>query len=127
MEKDLKNYSLEELQALVTENAEGLSKKMGTKVYGLLLNTAGFEETDGDWVIGYFKAPTLYQKMTILDRIEIDKTLKGYQLLQSNLIKEHSDERLLDDKNPDNHKIIIGAALTAAAMSIDFSINQVQD
>ena len=121
--EDLSKYTKEELQELVNVNAEGLSKTHGM-VYGLLLNTAGFDSEDGEWVIGYFKAPTLYQKMTIIDRLDVDKTLKGFQLLKQNLIKENSDPRLTDERNEKNHRVIIGASLTAANMCVDFSINQ---
>jgi hypothetical protein len=125
---DLKKLSLEEIQDLVNKNAEGLSIKLGVKVYGLLLNTGGFDSTDGDYVIGYYKVPTLYQKFTIFDNLNSgNKTLKGFQLLEQNLIKEHSDMKYFDKKDSNNDAIIIGASLDIINKCVTFCLNQVEE
>ena len=125
--EELKNLTQEQINEAVVKNAEGLSLKMGRKVYGLMLNTAGMDRTDGEWVIGYYYEPSLYQKMTILDHVDKDKTLKGFQLLEQNLIKEHSDARLINKEDSNNHNVIIGASLAIVGKSLDFAINQVKD
>jgi hypothetical protein len=125
--EDLKNLSKDELNELVVKNAEQLSATKGPRVEGLLLNTNGFDSSEGEWVIGYYTAPTLYQKMTMLDNIEKDKMIKGMQILEKNLIRENSDPRFLEKENPDNHKLIIGASLAVVGKSIDFSVNQVTE
>lgn len=125
-EQDLKSCSKAELQEIVKENAEGLSKQHGCVVEALLLNDAGFNKEDGEWVIGYYKTPTLYQKMTIIDNVDKDKTMKGFNLLKANLLKENSSPRLVNFEDPKNHGVILGASLALAGAAFDFSINQVE-
>lgn len=125
--KETKKLSVEELSETVEKNAKGLSVKHGREVFGLLLNEAGFESTEGDWVIGYCFAPSLFQKMTLIDSIDKDKLMKGFHLLNANIIKENSDARLMDKENPKNHNVIIGACLAIAGKAISFSINQTND
>jgi len=126
-QKSLKDLTVDQLNELVITNANGLTERLGRKVHGLLLNTAGMNKTDGDWVVGYYYEPSLYQKMTILDHVDKDKILKGFQLLEANIIKEHSDPRLINKENAANHNVIIGASLAVVGSAIDFSINQVTD
>ena len=126
--EDLKEKSYEELISDVDKNAEGLSITKGTKVHGLLLNTAGFEETTGDWVVAYYKSPDLYQRMTIMDSLQGEnKTLKGWQLFEKNVIKENSDMKYFDKRDPKNIPIIMGAALHTINNSIAFSVNHATD
>lgn len=126
-QKDLKSYTVEELNELVSKNADALSKTMGTKVFGLLLNTDGYESITGEWVIAYYKAPTLYQKMVIIDNVDKDKILKGWQLLEQNIIKEHSHMDYFRKEVESNHNIIIGAAMSVVGNSLSFSVNRVSD
>lgn len=123
--EDLKGKSFEELNKLVNESAEGLSVKHGCKVFPLLLNTGGFDSKDGEWVIGYYKEPTLYQCMTIIDNLDSGtKTLKGWQICEANLIKENSDMKYFKKEVATNKAIIIGAGLDAASKAVNFSVNQ---
>lgn len=125
-ELDLKEMSYDELNELVQKNAEGFSKSHNTKVYGLLLNTGkGYYSTEGEWAIAYVKEPSLYQTFTIIDSIDGEnKTLRGFQLFQKNVIKENSTMEYFNEKDLKNKKVIVGASLAMVGLCNDFSINQ---
>lgn len=124
MENNLKDLTFEQINDLVQKNAEELSKTKGKKVLPLLINDAGFDSKEGNWVIGYFYAPSLRQKMSMMDSLEKDKFFKGFQLLKQNLITENSDVRFLQEENDACHGIIMGASIEVANKSIDIALNQ---
>jgi hypothetical protein len=126
--EDLKKKTKEELNELVQKAAEGLSKTEGCKVFPLLLNSAGFDSTEGEWVVGYYKEASLFQCMDLFDTLNSgNRTLKGWQLIEKNLIKAHSDMKWFDMKQPKNKWICLGAALDAINNSSIFSLNQAEE
>ncbi len=121
MSKEIKNKA--ELVEMANKKAEELTAKLGKKVYPMVLNTADFKEETGEWVVGYIKAPSLYQKASIIDNFDTgNKTMKGIEFLKLNLIKEESDIRFTQIEDSRNDNIILGAALFITGKGFRFSI-----
>lgn len=127
MEKKETKQTFDELLVVVNKRAEELTLSKGFQVYPLLLNTDGFLSEEGQWVIGYFKAPSLFQKMTILENINKEKLMKGHQLLELNLLKEESMMKYFKKEDPKNEGIIIGAVYEVLEKSVVYSVNRAND
>lgn len=118
-----KNQNYEELKANAEKKANDLTLSTGKKVFPIVVNTEEYGGKGGEWVIGYIKAPSLYQKAGIIDSFNTgNKTMKGIELLRTNIIKECSDARLSQFEDPKNENIILGAALFVCGKGYMFSI-----
>lgn len=122
-----KTYNQIKEEAL--KKAEELTKTTGKDVFPCILNTHPFvmdtTSEEGEWVVAYIKAPTLYQKAKIIDHFEKDdKTMIGIEVLKVNLIKEHSYIGFSQPEISKNENIILGAALFITGKGFVFSIAQ---
>jgi hypothetical protein len=84
-----------------------LSKELGREVHVCVFETEEKEE-----IIGYLKEPDRLVKMRALDMSLQSWTSAANILLETSLIKEYSDPRILDE-NPDNDKIYFGFLMKA--------------
>ena len=84
-----------------------LSKELGKEVY-----VYTFETEDKEEIVGFMKDPDRLVKMRALDMSLQSWTSAANILLETCLIKEHSDPRILDE-NPDNDKIYFGFLMKA--------------
>lgn len=73
--------------------------------------------TKEGFVFGYIKNPDRMNKMKAIDLYEQSRTQAGHLILQTSLIHEESDKRILEE-SPENDAIYLGA--------IDFAIKVVQ-
>lgn len=121
MEK--KKQSFEELKEIANKKAIDLTNQLGKKVYGEVINTEEYGGKDGEWLTFYIKAPSLYQKAGIIDSFNTgNKTMKGIELLRTNLLKEHSHPRFSKLEDVENENIVLGAALFITGKGYMFSI-----
>ena len=84
-----------------------LSKELGKEVHLCVFETEEKEE-----IVGFMKEPDRLVKMRALDMSLQSWTSAANILLETSLIKEHSDPRILDE-NPDNDKIYFGFLMKA--------------
>jgi len=84
-----------------------LSKDLGREVHVCVFETEEKEE-----IVGYLKEPDRLVKMRALDMSLQSWTSAANILLETSLIKEYSDSRILDE-NPDNDKIYFGFLMKA--------------
>lgn len=85
-------------EAQIEEKAQEISKSLG----GSKVHSFCFEENDEDGqVIGFLKEPTLQVKLRALDNIDRGEKIfaTGSTLLDSLLIAEHTDPRILSGKS----------------------------
>jgi hypothetical protein len=84
-----------------------LSKELGKEVYYYT-----FETEDKEEIVGFMKDPDRLIKMRALDMSLQSWTAAANILLETCLIKEYSDPRILDE-NPENDKIYFGFLMKA--------------
>lgn len=126
MDKKKQNY--EELKANSEKKAQELTLSLGKKVFPIVVNTEEYGGKDGEWVVGYIKAPSLYQKAGIIDSFNTgNKTMKGIELLRTNIVRECSDVRFTQFEDPKNENILLGAALFICGKGYMFSIVEQTD
>ena len=100
-----KELSLEEMQALVSQQAEKLSKDEGVPVMPLL-----FKENE-EWIVGFVRKPTRTTVRMAVDKMEkFGRIEAGDLILQASLMPGVSDERILSEK-PEFDGINMGACL----------------
>jgi hypothetical protein len=77
----------------INEKAEQIAKELGVKVYPL-----SFKDKEGNQIIGFIREPNRATKMVALDKMFMQSpTLAGETVLDTSLIKEHSDPRITED------------------------------
>ena len=124
---DVNSLTFDQLNKLVQENAEGLSNKHNCKVFGFITNTDKTGEDKGEWVVAYYKEASFFDKMSILDvsmESGSSKVLKGWKLFEKNVIKENSDMKYFDKKDPKNSGIINGVSIDVFTNSVDLCVNR---
>ena len=105
MSKNQESPNLEEMQEMVDKKANELTTKMGVNVMPLLFNH------NDEWIVGYIKRPNRTVTGVVIDKMEkYGKYEAGNLLLQACLLKEESDNRIIDP-SPSYDAINIGAAL----------------
>ena len=124
-----KEQNIVEIRKSAAKKADDLSLQLGKKVYPMVINTEEYGGTNGEWVVGYIKAPGLHQKGKIIDAFNTNtKTQVGIDILRSNIIKEHSDIKFTQIEGfPENENIILGAALFITGKGYMFSIVEQPD
>ncbi len=91
----------------VKQHAAELSARLGVKVSPVTFIVDG---QASEFIIGYVKEPTRLTKMRAIDKVNQGQASFAYQeLLESCLIKEESDARILSEK-PEHDKYNLGAA-----------------
>lgn len=111
--EELKNLPFDEVNNVVNLNAIEIGKKIGKKVHPLIFNTDKTGANKGDYIIGYFRAPSLYEKMSLVDSYSNEKgrTFQGFMMLETLLLKDYSDKIFFNKENSEFHDILIGASL----------------
>jgi len=106
----------EQYDALISKEAEfdAKAKELSVK-HGVHVTPFAFIFGE-EHIVGYLKEPGRLIKMQAIDLREQSRTQAGGLILQSCLIQEESDKRILDER-PENDGIYLGA--------IDFAINSV--
>ena len=89
----------------IEEKAQEISKRIGLKVYPF-----SFLIDDTDQVVGYIQEPKRVVKMAALDEMIKSMTMAGEMILNTSLIKEDSDPRILSEKSEDD-SIFISSCL----------------
>ena len=84
-----------------------LSKELGREVHLCI-----FETEDKEEIVGFLKEPDRLVKMRALDMSLQSWTSAANILLETSLVREYSDPRILDE-NPDNDKIYFGFLMKA--------------
>lgn len=99
--------TLEQMQILVDAKAAELSKKLGLKVIPMLF------KLNEEFIVGYLKQPTRSTVRIAVDKMEkFGRIEAGDLLLQTSLIQEESDRRIIDE-SPLYDGINMGACLEA--------------
>ena len=94
-----------------------LSVSMGVKVHAIV-----FQEKEGDpEIVGFIKEPSRMVKLAVLDKSVMGGFSAASEMLESVLIKEHSDSRIYSEKSEDD-KIYLGAVMAAYDL-VKFSVN----
>ncbi|KAA2242802.1 hypothetical protein F0L74_09750 [Chitinophaga agrisoli] len=102
----------------VQARAEELEKVHGCKIHPLVFMT----EEGGEQIVGYMKEPPRIVKLRVLDKSITGPMTAASECLESVLIKEASDPRILSE-SPENDKVFLGACV-AATKIIELSTNQ---
>lgn len=101
------------------QKAEKLSDELKVKVHPLVF----FVEQDGEPVVGFLKEPNRMVKMACMDKYNHGFYTACGQVVETLLIKEHSDERILSEK-PEHDNYFMGAVNVVSEL-ITFAANQV--
>jgi hypothetical protein len=115
------NKKIQEAQVIAAAKAEELTTQLGVKVHPLVFQGDNYDEV----VIGYIKEPPRAVKIAIMDKSLVGMYSAVEQVLETILIKEHSDPRTYSEK-PEHDKIVLGAVMAAYDL-IKISINQFQE
>jgi hypothetical protein len=110
------DLTLEQIQELTNKKALELEKQLKWPVFPLV-----FKEGE-EWIIGYMKKPSRIAQMAAFGKISTSSLLAGQELLESFLIREESDSRILD-MSPMYDSINLGASWAAYGL-IEISLNQ---
>lgn len=100
--------------------AQELSVSMGVKVHAIV-----FQENEGSpEIVGFIKEPSRMVKLAVLDKSVMGGFSAASEMLESVLIKEHSDPRIYSEKSEDD-KIYLGAVMAAYDL-VKFSVNMLK-
>lgn len=100
----------------IREKAAELEKVMGCKIHPLVF------VVDEDQIVGYMKEPPRIVKLRVLDKSLVSPMTAAAECLESILIEDESDHRILSEK-PEHDKIYLGACIEATKI-IEYSANQ---
>jgi hypothetical protein len=102
------------MEKLTEEQIRAKVKEISQKLNGAKIHAFMFEENDEDGqVIGFLREPGLTTKIRALDSMQNDKLFStGATLLESLLVKEYSDDRILSGQ-PQHDAYYLGAATQA--------------
>lgn len=104
MKKEEKKISYKEIE----EKAKKLSEELNDDVHIIY-----FDTPDDGQIIGFIQEPELVTKMRALDLCTIGRFTDAAEIvIETSLLKEHSDPRLLD-KSKKNSKIYLGGLMRA--------------
>lgn len=113
------DLTLEQMQEIVESKSNELSKKLGRKVMPLLFNH------NDEWIVGYVQQPTRTVVRVAVDKMEkFGKIEAGDLILQSSLIKEESDQRIISEES-EYDGVNMGACLEVLNL-IDVSLSVVK-
>lgn len=101
----------------IQKKADELTAQLGVKVTPLLFKDA---ET-GEEILGFIKEPSRQVKLAMLDKSMIGSFSAASEVLESILLKEHSDPRIFSEKSEDD-RFYLGAVM-AAYDRVKFSVN----
>jgi len=97
--------------------ADELSASMNVKVHPIVFQ----EDADADLIVGYIKEPSRMVKLAVLDKSVMGGFSAAAEMLDSVLLKEHSDPRIYSERSEDD-KIYLGAVMAAYDL-VKFSVN----
>jgi hypothetical protein len=100
------------------EKAKKLSEEINVKVHPLVF----YVEKDGEPVVGFLKEPNRMVKMACMDKYNSGFYTACGQVVETLLIKEHSDDRILSEK-PEHDNYFMGAVNVVSEL-ITFAANQ---
>jgi GH43 family beta-xylosidase len=106
-----------DIKDVAEKKAEELTAQFGVKVHPILFKDP---ETDQD-ILGFIKEPSRMVKLAMLDKSMIGSFSAASEVLESILIKEHSDPRIYSEK-PEDDRFYLGAVM-AAYDRVRFSVN----
>lgn len=108
---------MKKLTKLTPEDIDAKAKEISKLLGGSKVTPFAFEENEEHGqVIGFLREPNLPTKIRALDSMGTDKIfMTGSTLLDSLLIKEHSDPRITDG-NPAHDTYYLGASAEALAL-----------
>jgi len=90
----------------IVKKAEALTKKEGVKVYPIIF----IDKDETDLVFGFVKEPSFLVKARAMDKVYTGMGFSAnLEILQSCILTEHSDPRLLSETYP-NDRFKLGAA-----------------
>ena len=113
------DLSIEQINDTVTSKAAELSTKLNLPVIGLC-----FKHVD-QWIVGYVKKPNRMTVRQAIDRMEkFGKLDAGDLILQTCLIREESDSRIVD-MNPEYDGINNGACLEVLSL-VEISLSVIK-
>lgn len=97
------NEKFQKLEAEVEAKRLELQVKLKKQVYSYMIQV-----DDDDWAIAYIQEPHRLTKMRVLDMLAMQQGMSeaGQILLESSLIQEESDKRILNE-NPENDALFL--------------------
>lgn len=114
---ELETQPVPTIQEKAEAKAAELSAQMNVKVIPFVFKD---EETGAD-IVGFIKEPPRAVKLAMLDKSMTGSFTAASEVLESILIKEHSDPRIYSEKSEDD-RFYLGAVM-AAYDRVKFSIN----
>lgn len=119
MKNEMQDLTLEQMQDIVEKKSQELTTKLNKKVMPLLFNHKD------EWIVGYVQQPTRTVVRVAVDKMEkFGKIEAGDLILQSSLIKEESDIRIISEES-EYDGINMGACLEVLNL-IDVSLSVVK-
>lgn len=102
-ELELSNANFLKLEAEVEAKRVELQAKLKKQVYSYMISVG-----ENDWAIAYIQEPHRLTKMRVLDMLAMQQGMSeaGQILLESSLIQEESDKRILNE-NPENDALFL--------------------
>lgn len=97
--------------------ADELSVQLTVKVHPIVFQ----EDETGPLIIGFIKEPSRMVKLAVLDKSVMGGFSAAAEMLDTVLIKEHSDPRIYSERSEDD-KIYLGAVMAAYDL-VKFSVN----
>lgn len=97
--------------------AAELSIQMNVKVHPIVFQ----EAPDSPEIVGFIKEPSRMLKLAVLDKSVMGSFSAAGEMLESVLLKEHSDPRIYSERSEDD-KIYLGAVMAAYDL-VKFSVN----
>lgn len=97
--------------------ADELSLSLGVKVHPIVFK----ESEDSPEIVGFMKEPSRMVKLAVLDKSVMGGFSAAAEMLESVLLKEHSDPRIYSERTEDD-KIYLGAVMAAYDL-VKFSVN----
>jgi len=97
--------------------ADELSKELNVKVHPVIFQ----ENADSELIVGFIKEPSRMVKLAVLDKSIMGGFSAAAEMLDSVLLKEHSDPRIYSERSEDD-KIYLGAVMAAYDL-VKFSVN----
>lgn len=97
--------------------ADELTTSLGIKVHAIVFQ----ESQDSTEVVGFIKEPSRMLKLAVLDKSVMGSFSAASEMLESVLLKEHSDPRIYSERSEDD-KIYLGAVMAAYDL-VKFSVN----
>jgi hypothetical protein len=102
------------------QKASDLTALMGVTVHAIVFQ----ENADSPEIIGFIKEPSRQVKLAVLDKSVMGGFSAASEMLESILLKEHSDPRIYSENSADD-KIYLGAVMAAYDL-VKFSLNTVK-